>query len=909
MLRITPSKSANGAIKYFEEGLSKADYYAAGEQSIGKWNGLTAQRLGLEGKVQKKEFAALCHNRTPEGEKLNPRDSQTRKVGYDFTFSAPKSASMVYTLNRDERIRKSFESAVTETMQELEQDMRTQMGQGTEKKHVRTGNMVWGEFTHLTARPVDGIADPHLHSHCFVMNTTWNEQNKTGRFQAGEFGSIVKDAPYYEAAFDARFAHKVKQLGYRIEKRGHSWEIAGIENSLLQKFSRRTVEIESAAKEESKKNGFLTAKQKDKLGQRTRASKKAGQAYEALRYEWLGRLSKEETASLYRARPKMLEFDREKKSEVGFAAKAINSALRHCLERKSAIRQKHLLTEALKKSYGEVLPETMNQQIKQARHEGRIYQNTINGKNYITTSEAIKMEKKMIRYVRQGRGKSVPINPSFRPQSEFLNDQQKAAIRHVLQSSDQVMIIAGGAGTGKTTLMKEVKQGIEAEGKQLFGFAPSAAASRGVMRKEGFSTADTLQQFLINEKMQAQTKGQVIWIDEAGMISNKAMNEVFEIAQKHKSRILLTGDSKQHSSVEAGDALRIIEEHGGVKVARVNQIQRQRKNPHYKQVVSMISEDKIEPAIAKLERMGGVIEMQDKRQRLNAVVKDYTQTIDDKKTALIVSPTHHEGRQVTQAIRQHLQEKGVLQKEEKTVFQLKKVNLTEEQKKDSHHYEADQMIQFHQNAPGFKKGERWQVQSSDKDQLKLVNSAGQTATLPLTLSKRFTLFQKNSLQLSKGDKIRITQGGKTTHGSRIHNGDIVTLQGFSDQGALQLTNGKVIAKDFGHLSHGYVATSHSSQGKTVDRVFIVQSNLSKAAASKQQFYVSISRGREMAKIYTDDKMALQQSVRRDGKRITASQIAEREKRKQNTRKYWDKTESSTSHQKNQQHGKQSKEIA
>lgn len=83
-----------------------------------------------------------------------------------------------------------------------------------------------------------------------------------------------------------------------------------------------------------------------------------------------------------------------------------------------------------------------------------------------------------------------------------------------------------------------------------------------------------------------------------------------------------------------------------------------------------------------------------------------------------------------------------------------------------------------------------------------------------------------------------------------------------------------MSKNFGHLAHGYVSTSHSSQGKTVDRVFIAQSEMSSPAASKQQFYVSLSRGREQAKIYTDDKVALQRAVMKDGKRMTASEIAD-----------------------------------
>ena len=910
MLRITASKSAGGATKYFEEALTKGDYYTSGQQSVGRWQGKAAERLGLEGDVKKKDFEALCHNQKPDGEKLNPRRSKDRKAGYDFTFSAPKSVSILHAVTQDERIQKAFEESVTETMQELEKDMRTQVGQGAEKTHAKTGNMVWAEFTHLTARPVDGVSDPHLHTHCYAMNTTWNEQ--AGRFQAGEFGSIKKDAPYYEAAFDARLAHKMNQLGYKVEQRGYSWELAGLDNKTLQKFSRRTAEVEQAAAKEAAQNGAISAKQKDKLGQLTRSKKQAGQSYEALRHEWLGRLSAEESGALYQMGGKAPKVANEKKTDA-VAQTALDSALRHSLERKSVIEQKQLMTAAIKKGYGEVLPEEIHQAVGQAQSQGKIHQRTLGERHYITTDEALKEEKNMVRYVREGRGAHAPLNASYRPQAEYLNQEQKAAIHHVLTSPDQVTVISGGAGTGKTTLMKEVRQGIEAEGKQVFGFAPSSAASRGVMRDEGFTKADTLQQFLVNEKLQAQTKGQVIWVDEAGMISNKSMNQVFAIAKKQNARILLTGDVRQHSSVEAGDALRIIEERGGIEVARVNQIQRQRKNPHYKEVVGMIADDKVEAAVHKLDRMGGVIEIENEEKRINALVKDYVKAVEDKKTALVVSPVHREGNLVSQAIRTRLKEKGTLQGEEKTFTQLKKQNLTREEKNTPASYSENNIIQFHQHAPGFKKGERWKIRKVQENQLQVVNAEGKEAALPLRHAERFTVYQQATVKLAAGDRVRMTEGGKAENGARVHNGDIFTVQRFTDKGNIQLTNGKILHKDFGHVAHGYVTTSHSSQGKTVDRVFIAQSEMSKPAASKQQFYVSISRGREMAKVYTDDKTALKQAVMRDGKRMTASQVADQNALKKTRRKYWEmgktKEKPEQSKVKHKQHDDNAKSIA
>jgi len=89
---------------------------------------------------------------------------------------------------------------------------------------------------------------------------------------------------------------------------------------------------------------------------------------------------------------------------------------------------------------------------------------------------------------------------------------------------------------------------------------------------------------------------------------------------------------------------------------------------------------------------------------------------------------------------------------------------------------------------------------------------------------------------------------------------------------LLLDNGWVFAKGYGHLAHGYVVTSPRFPGQTVDQVFIGQSAQSFPASSRQQLYVSVSRGREKAVIYTDDTASLRAAVRRSDERLTATEL-------------------------------------
>ena len=77
---------------------------------------------------------------------------------------------------------------------------------------------------------------------------------------------------------------------------------------------------------------------------------------------------------------------------------------------------------------------------------------------------------------------------------------------------------------------------------------------------------------------------------------------------------------------------------------------------------------------------------------------------------------------------------------------------------------------------------------------------------------------------------------------------------------------------------GYVDTSYSSQGKTVDRVFVSVGNESLRAANQQQWYVSASRGREMAKLYVEDKQAVRSAIARTGERLSAVELMKPKRR-------------------------------
>ena len=187
-------------------------------------------------------------------------------------------------------------------------------------------------------------------------------------------------------------------------------------------------------------------------------------------------------------------------------------------------------------------------------------------------------------------------------------------------------------------------------------------------------------------------------------------------------------------------------------------------------------------------------------------------------------------------------------------------HLTDAQKADATEYSPGDLVQFHQNAKGFKKGTRLILGDGDAP--------------PAQLANRFELYRPTQLALGVGDRVRLTAGGKTRDGKhRLSNGSFMTIQGFTRQGDIIVDHGWVIDKEFGHLTHGYVVTSHASQGATVDKVFVAISSESVPATDQRAAYVAVTRGREQAVIFTDDRAELLSAMSRPDNPISAIELS------------------------------------
>lgn len=850
MIRMIQSTSAGHAKAYFSDALAKSDYYLSDQELPGIWQGKLAARLGLSGQADKDAFFALCENRHPAtGDPLTPRTNAVRRIGYDINFHCPKSVSVLHALAKDDHILNAFEESVTETMQRMEADMQTRVRKDGKDENRTTGELVWAQFVHQTARPVgDNLPDPHLHAHCFTFNATWDAEE--GRIKAGQFGEIKHDMPFYQAQFHKCLADKMTALGYQPYSTGKTFEVYGVPEHIIRHFSKRTDQIGRVAAEK----GITDAKEKAELGARTREKKNTGLTMSALKAGWQAQIIAESKGKEDDGKT-VVRFAPDRETATLTAQQCVDYAVLHCFERASVMDGRRILETAVRRAIG--VPGVTSEDIGKAfAADQRIIHVAEKGRSLCTTKEVLSEEQQMVGLARAGEGRMTPLYDQT-PDIALLG-QQRAAVAHILTTTHRVSIIRGVAGSGKTTLMKEAVQWIEGAGKTVLTVAPTAQASRGVLQEKGFEGATTVAHLLLDKTLQAQLKNQVLWVDEAGLLGTKDMTALLALTQEQNARLILGGDTRQHASVVRGDALRILNTVAHIPVAEVAKIYRQPRAA-YRDAVRDLSEGRIAEGFRRLDGLRFIKEMTDTEN--TGLVRDYVAVVKRGKSALVISPTHAEGEKITHAIRAALRAQGVLGKKEIAVSSLKNLNLTAAEKSDPQNYSAGHVVQFTQNAPGFRRGSQWRVEHVTQGQVRVRDDAGKAQHLPLMASARFDVFAREHMPLSKGDSIRITRNGFDAEKKRLNNGDILTVDKVTARGKILLRNAVskaayTLDAAFGHLTHAHCITSHASQGKTVDEVFIHQPASTFPATDAKQFYVSVSRASDAAHIYTDDKEEL-----------------------------------------------------
>ena len=857
MFTAKPQKNRTAATEYFDEHLSQNDYYSQGQEQAGHWIGIGAERLDLmPGEVVGREaFLRLCDNQHPEtGEQLTQLHLSDRRVFFDFTCSAPKSVSILAVTMQDERIVEAHREAAAVAIRELEAFAGTRVRKSGAMEDRTTGNLVAAAFLHTSSRALD----PQLHTHFTVFNATFDpvEQRWKALQSSGMFGAIH----YGTAVYRNELASRLHGLGYQTRDTAHGFEIKGVEQKLIERFSKRSQQRNAAVAREEKRLGRkLSNDEVSHVVHQSRPRKVKDATEDEVRARQLDEIGFFEKRGL-RAVVAQAKGERRDFQETVHLGQATGYAVEHVFARKSVVPEHELFEAALVKGCGQIdLPE-----LKAAVRSDR---DLVRVGREVSTRKILGEELRLIRFVNEGLGRVAPLAPRFEEWQRHLAVDQRAALGHVLSSSDRVTGFRGLAGTGKTTTLKEFGRVVAAVGGEAVFLAPTAGAV-DVLRKDGFEDAATLAKFLVDPEAQAGISGRsVLVLDEAGAVGTSDMLRLLEIAQARGARVVLSGDTGQHASVTQGDALRIIEEHSGYRFAVLGEIRRQ-KPAVFRQAVQLAAGQDAAGAFRLLQKDGAVVEvLADDGPLHEQAAAAYLKAVDAGKSALLVSPTWGEIEAVTGCVRGQLKERGTVAARDETVAVFDSLGWTDAQKRLVERYEPGLQLRFAKKTAQFKPGEFATVEAVRGRSLVLRSPDGGTAVLsPSRVPAAFDVGEVRQLPVASGDWLLLQANG---HG--FTNGERVQVKALGRDG-IALADGRTLPPSYRSFTHGYAVTSHAAQGKTVDVALFVASSRSFAAVSRESFYVGISRGRESVRIFTDDAATLERRVEETHTRKAALEL-------------------------------------
>jgi ATP-dependent exoDNAse (exonuclease V) alpha subunit len=422
----------------------------------------------------------------------------------------------------------------------------------------------------------------------------------------------------------------------------------------------------------------------------------------------------------------------------------------------------------------------------------------------------------------------------------------------------------GVAGAGKTTTLAVIREGAEAQGYKVEGFAPTSRAAQK-LADAGMETS-TLQKHLARGQQPDTGERRLYVLDESSLASTKQMHEFVDRLHPN-DRVLLVGDRRQHEAVEAGRPFAQLQD-AGMKTVKLEEIIRQR-DPELKQVVEQLARGDVREAVQGLERQGRVHEISGREERIGEIAKEYAKSPEG---TLVVSPDNRSRVEINLAIRTEMQKHGIVSKEEHRIEALvPRQHLTGTERTWAARYEFNDVVRYARASKetGIERGEYARVKSVDaeKNLLTVVRTDGSELTHDPRLQQGVSVYREEPRSFAVGDRIQFTAPANDL---KVANRELGTVQAIGQEGQMRLKmdGGRDVQLDpreHPHLDHGYAVTSHSSQGQTAERVLIhVDTELAaKDLLNSRMAYVAVSRGAEDAQVYTNDGTKLPEALGHD----------------------------------------------
>ena len=762
--------SAAASVRYFER---EGGYYARNDpehRKASRWHGAGAAALGLKGRVDAKPFRSILEGKVPKTDIRLGRGREgehEHDPGHDITFSAPKSVSLEALLWGREEVVRAHDEAVRATLDFIEARLLETRVWDREFRRMRrepAPSMVAATFRHIASRDLD----PQLHTHSVVANMT---RDASGRWRSLDTGRLKAAEKLMGAYYRNELARRLIERGYTLSPSMAggvpSFEIAGYGRAELSAFSSRRLAILHYIRERGWNYNAAKAQQ---AALATRARKNEP-----------GRAALEE---LWRTRAKELGFARPRKRPtqpppVLSALEIACRAAEHLEERRSVFPARDLAMLCLAHSPGRYEIAEVDAAIAQLVRDGHLLETVrrgVSGRAFVT-DRAVRAEREMLALLREGAGMGAWLAEAEPVESRLaasvLTDGQKEAVRTTLLHDDLVVGVQGYAGTGKTTMLKEVAA--LAGNRRVFGLAPSAVAAR-VLGSEAGIPARTLQWFLARyrdvgdnlldepalEELRERFEGSILVADEMSMGSTAQTLALMRIAVRLRvGRLVLVGDRKQLRAIEAGQPFRQLQE-AGMATALMDDIRRQR-NPDLKAAVLDLVAG--EPRRA-LDRLGdNVVELPAEELAETAARLWLRLSPEDRTETVLLAPTHELRRRIVDAVREGLEEEGGLHGRVLQIETFAKLHMTRAETGDIRNWREGNIAVFRNDLYPYrvKASDACIVAGFEGDRVVLEHADGKPRRIQIPSGEiryRLDLHETQTIGIRAGDRIRWTRNDK-----------------------------------------------------------------------------------------------------------------------------------------------------
>jgi conjugative relaxase-like TrwC/TraI family protein len=658
-LNISPSQAKD---YYYEvdpffspnkESENPAGYY----QSM--WHGRVSSMMGIEHKeIQKTDFVNIISGNDLKGTKIiqDGKDNDGNlhhRAAIDIPFSAPKSVSLCALHVGDQDLINAHTKAVEETVKYIEDNYLYIRFTTDKTRPVQNPNGLFATFNHSTSRS----NDPQLHTHTLIMNMSFSDL--VNGWRATWNDKIFDDQKHLTMVYQNALAKNVKDLGYEVEKRPNGfWEIAGVKQEWIDTFSKRKSDIDE--KEDELKQKVFSGNDsvlRNIAVLETRADKNPFISKEELKTLWEKQVSKD----IIKENVEKIKTENSEKTRLT-PEEYLRMAYKTINENESTFRKYDVIDTAISLSIGDYSPEQFESKYNEMVRKNEIIKiaESVNSRGLVsevyTSYFILETEQEIIKHFVNGMNNSPAIHNKQSIENHILNtyshftDGQKNALIQSLTTRDQYMVIQGDAGTGKTSLMKAIKEIIDTDqiNFDVKGLGFTGKAADELEKKSGIES-QTITGFLHQKGGEGTDQNTLYIVDESSMVGSVQMLDLINRAQKDGAKIIFVGDGKQLQAISAGKTFKVLSE--SFKAELMEEAIRQKTEymidtvRHIKNFQTGKDLDGIEKAFDTLQMNGRVFEIKDQGKRINHVIKDYLSDHDYTRN-IIVTPKNDDRKKI-----------------------------------------------------------------------------------------------------------------------------------------------------------------------------------------------------------------------------------------------------------------------